>query len=95
MHPGAMIAEAPAPQDEPLVDLRLTIDIDRPSKDCPDGYVGMFVEEKGTKRMAGAADGKHTEDAIKRVLIDVYSYFQNGRDAWTNRIRRENDGRER
>lgn len=90
-----MVANAPAPHQEPLTDIRLTVDIDRPSKDCPDGYIGLSVEEKASKKVIYAADGKHTDDAMKRMLIDIHSFQQNGRSAWVNRIDRDKNGRER
>ena len=67
-------------------DLTLTIHIQRPSEQAPDGYIGLTAEASTPdgKRFEDGADGKHDDMTMKRVLLDVHSYFQNGRKAWVN-----------
>jgi hypothetical protein len=67
-------------------DLTLTIHIQRPNDKDPDGYICLnaAADTKDGPRFEDGADGKHDDQTIKRVLLDVHSYFENGRKSWVN-----------
>jgi hypothetical protein len=71
-------------------DLTLTITIQRPKPDNPDGYIGMTVASQTPgephPRFEDAADGKHSKSTMLRVFNDALSYFHTGHKAVANRI---------
>jgi hypothetical protein len=68
--------------DEPSVpsdDLTLTIRIRRPNEEDPDGHISLTTDSA-----EDGVIGKHSDQTMKRVLLDVHSYIENGRRSWVN-----------
>jgi hypothetical protein len=86
-----MVADARPlePTEEPS-DVTLTIHIQRPKETNPEGYISMSAEvltPDGLK-YEDAADGKHDQTTMTRVLHDAQNYYANGRKLWVNRVRK-------
>ena len=88
-----MIAEL-HPPDERHPDLTLTITMQRPTQQEPDGYIRMTAQTNGPEgpRMEDAADGPHSEGTIVKVFEDALSYFRHGRKSWAAMHHRGREG---
>lgn len=78
-------------------DITLTINIQRPSEQAPEGYINLTAQAntKDGPRFEDGADGRHDDTTIKRVLLDVHSYFQNGRKSWVSLVKKGSGERSR
>ena len=67
-----------------MKDIKLTLIIKRPSKDTPDGYMGLTCTnmhpEPGETWLRGgdAADGKHNDETLELILEDIRSFYELG-----------------
>jgi hypothetical protein len=79
---------------EKLPDLILTISIDRPTADDPDGYISMLAHTKVTgqvdaPKFEDAADGPIDEKTIAQVIADFRSYVKTGhKRTWASRFKK-------
>jgi len=87
-----MVADTrpPEPNDDPNDDVTLTITIQRPTKEQPEGNIALTTEKVTPHglRYENASSGKHDQTTMTRVLHDAQGYFANGRKLWTNRVRK-------
>jgi hypothetical protein len=85
-------------------DVTLTITIERPKPDKPDGYISMTAKSQAAHephpRFEDAADGPCNRHTMTRVFRDLFAYLETGRKhaaptSFTERFRRGNDGHSR
>jgi DNA-binding transcriptional regulator YdaS (Cro superfamily) len=75
-----------------MEDIKLEITIERPTADDPMGYIGMVVKNakplpgESHLRMEDAADGTCTPETLKKVVADLWSYYEHGKKAFSTRV---------
>ena len=81
----------------PRDNLVLTISIDRPSAEFPEGYLCMTAHLKSNDpnhpaiAFEDAADGPLTAETLESLICDLRSYVANGRKAFVNEIQRDDE----
>jgi hypothetical protein len=74
-----------------MEDIKLEITIERPTADDPMGYIGMVMKSakpfpgESHLRMEDAADGTCTPETLKKVVADLWSYFEHGHKTFAQR----------
>jgi hypothetical protein len=61
-----------------LPDLQLTLTIERPSRDNPEGYICLTANELHSERGQDGSDGPHSTETLANCFADIASFYATG-----------------